>query len=161
MRVTKKIRVGVLGPGQAAAEELAAAEEVGAEIAKRGAILVCGGLGGVMEAAARGAKKHGGLTVGILPGTSAAEANQFVDVPIVTGMGEARNALVVRSADVVIAIAGSYGTLSEIALALKMEIPVVGLGTWELKAPDGTPVPINVAKSAQHAVEMAWKLAGK
>jgi uncharacterized protein (TIGR00725 family) len=108
------------------------AEEVGRAIAEAGAVLVCGGLGGVMEAACRGAHGGGGLTVGILPGRDRDEANRHVDVAIPTGMGEARNALVVRAADAVVAVAGEYGTLSEIALALQAGIPVVGIDTWEL-----------------------------
>ena len=148
----RKPRIGVLGPGMAGAETLALAEEVGAEIARRGAVLVCGGLGGVMEAAARGAKRASGLTIGIIPGTSAQEANKFIDVPVVTGMGEARNALIVRSSNAVIAIAGSYGTLSEIALALKMGVTVVGLGTWQLRSPDGSEPPIIHVDSPQKAV---------
>jgi uncharacterized protein (TIGR00725 family) len=155
------LRIAVIGPAEAPASTLALAEELGAEIARRGAILVCGGLGGVMEAAARGAKQAGGLTVGILPGTEAGQANPFIDVPIVTGMGEARNAIVVRCADAVIAMAGSYGTLSEIALALKMGVPVVGLGTWQLRAPDGTAPPIMTAQSAADAVAQAVKAAPK
>lgn len=155
MSTERKLRVGVLGPGTAAAETIALAKQVGAEIARQGAILVCGGLGGVMEAAAHGAKQAGGLTVGIVPGVDAREANAFIDVPVVTGMGEARNALVVRSSNVVIAIAGSYGTLSEIALALKIGVPVVGLGTWELRSPDGTEPPIIRASSPQEAVSRA------
>lgn len=143
----------------AGAETLALAEEVGVEIARRGAVLVCGGLGGVMEAAARGAKRAGGLTIGILPGVSAQEANEFIDVPVVTGIGEARNALVVRSSDAVIAIAGSYGTLSEIALALKMGVPVVGMGTWQLRSPDGNEPPIICASSPQKAVAHALEAA--
>ena len=94
---------------------------------------MCGGLGGVMEAACRGAKETGGTTIGILPSTDRSEANGFVDVAIPTGLGEARNALVVRAADAVIALGGGYGTLSEIALALKAGKPVVGLGTWEIE----------------------------
>ena len=133
------------------------AEQVGGGIARRGAVLVCGGLGGVMEAAARGASATGGLTIGILPGATADEANSFIDVPIVTGLGEARNALVVRSSDAIIAIAGEYGTLSEIALALKMGVPVVGLGTWQLRAPDGGVPPIVAAQSAAEAVEKAFR----
>lgn len=151
----RKPRIGVLGPGMAGAETLALAEEVGVEIARRGAVLVCGGLGGVMEAAARGAKRAGGLTIGIVPGITAQEANEFIDVPVVTGMGEARNILVVRSSSVVIAIAGSYGTLSEIALALKMGVPVVGMGTWQLRGPDGSAPPIIRASSPQKAVAHA------
>jgi len=110
-----------------------------------------------MEAAARGAKTAGGLTVGILPGPAAAAANAFVDVPIVTGMGEARNVIIVRTAQVLIAIGGAYGTLSEIALALRNGVPVVGLNTWSLAAPDGTAAPVQPAQSAREAVELAWR----
>jgi hypothetical protein len=105
---------------------------VGRLLAERGAVLVCGGLGGTMEAACRGAGQAGGTTVGLLPGTDRAAANPHVDIAIPTGLGEARNAIVVRTADVVIAVGGGYGTLSEIALALKMGRRVVGLGTWEI-----------------------------
>ena len=117
-------------------------------LAERGVVLVCGGLGGVMEAACRGAKEAGGTTVGILPGADRDEANSFVDVAIPTGMGEARNALVVRAADAVVAIGGDYGTLSEVALALKAGKPVVGIGTWEI---DGV-VPAPDAAAAVEAV---------
>lgn len=121
--------------------DLASAEQVGRELAARGAVLVCGGLGGVMEAACRGAKDAEGTTIGILPGSDRSAANRFVDVAIATGLGEARNALVVRAADAVIAIGGGYGTLSEIALALKAGKHVVGLGTWEIDGvePAGSP----------------------
>ena len=108
--------------------ELAAA--VGRAVAAAGAVLVCGGLGGVMQAAARGAREAGGLTVGILPGPNHQDANPFVDITIVTDLGHARNAVVVRSSHAVIALAGEYGTLSEVALGLKMGIPVVGLQAW-------------------------------
>ena len=107
---------------------------------------MCGGLGGVMEAACRGAKDAGGTTVGILPGTDRAAANPFVEVAVATGLGEARNALVVRAADAVIAIGGGYGTLSEIALALKAGKRVVGLGTWAVEG-------VEVADSPAAAVE--------
>jgi uncharacterized protein (TIGR00725 family) len=106
---------------------------VGRELAARGAVVVCGGLGGVMEAACRGAKEAGGLTVGILPGTDRAAANAFVDVAIPSGLGEARNALVVRAADALVAVGGGYGTLSEIALALKAGKRVVGLDSWDIE----------------------------
>jgi uncharacterized protein (TIGR00725 family) len=109
------------------------AETVGRELAARGAVVVCGGLGGVMEAACRGAKEAGGLTVAILPGTDRAAANAFVDVVIPSGLGEARNALVVRAADALIAVGGGYGTLSEIALALKAGKRVVGLDSWDIE----------------------------
>jgi uncharacterized protein (TIGR00725 family) len=105
---------------------------VGRELAERGAVVVCGGLGGVMEAACRGAKAAGGQTVGILPGSDRVAANPFVDVAIPTGLGEARNALVVRAADALIAVGGGYGTLSEIALALKAGKRVAGLDSWKI-----------------------------
>jgi uncharacterized protein (TIGR00725 family) len=105
---------------------------VGRLIARAGALLVCGGLGGVMEAACRGAKAEGGATLGILPGGDRRDANRWVDVAIPTGLGEARNVLVVRAADALIAIGGEFGTLSEIAFALKAGKPVIGFGTWEL-----------------------------
>ena len=124
--------IAVVGPGRAMPEELVLAEEVGAEVAAAGAVLVCGGLGGVMEAACRGARSRGGTTVGLLPGTDREAANGWVEIAIPTGLGEARNALVVRAADALVAIGGEWGTLSEIALGLKAGRPVVGLGTWEL-----------------------------
>jgi uncharacterized protein (TIGR00725 family) len=108
------------------------ADEVGRLLARRGAVVVCGGLGGVMEAACRGASREGGTTVGVLPGLDRGAANPFVSVAVATGLGEARNALVVRAADALIAVGGAYGTLSEIALALKAGKPVIGLGTWEI-----------------------------
>ena len=142
--------VAVVGPGEATSEEIATAEEVGRLLAERGAVLVCGGLGGVMEAACRGAREGGGMTVGILPGSDRAAANPHVDVAIATGLGEARNALVVRAADVVIAVGGAYGTLSEIALALKTGTPVVGIRSWELAGR-----PLKEARDAREAVELA------
>ncbi|MDH7487664.1 MAG: TIGR00725 family protein [Anaerolineae bacterium] len=130
--------IAVIGSATCTPAEAAAAEAVGRLLAEAGAVLVCGGRGGVMAAACRGAKSAGGLTIGILPGVDASEANPWVDVPIVTGLGEARNAIVVRSADAVIAVGGGYGTLSEIAFALKWGRRVVGLDTWEL-AREGVP----------------------
>jgi uncharacterized protein (TIGR00725 family) len=124
--------LAVVGPGRASAAELAAAEVIGAGIADAGAVLVCGGLGGVMEAACRGARSRRGLTVGLLPGLDRTDANGWVEVAIPTGLGEARNALVVRAADAVIAIGGAWGTLSEIGLALKRGVPVIGLDTFEI-----------------------------
>jgi uncharacterized protein (TIGR00725 family) len=125
--------IAVVGGGGALTEsERDRAEKVGRAVAEAGAVLVCGGLDGVMEAACRGAHDVGGLTVGILPGRHRAGANPHVDIAIPTGLGEARNALVVRAADAVVAVAGEYGTLSEMALALKAGIPVIGLDTWEL-----------------------------
>jgi uncharacterized protein (TIGR00725 family) len=120
--------VAVIGAGQATDEEARLAREVGARLAEAGAVLVCGGLGGVMEAAARGAREAGGLTVGILPGTDAEAANDGVVLPIPSGLGEARNALVVGASEAVIAVGGAWGTLSEIALARKAGIEVIVIG---------------------------------
>jgi uncharacterized protein (TIGR00725 family) len=125
--------VAVVGPGRdASPAELAEAEEAGAAIGSAGAVLVCGGLGGVMEAACRGARSEGGMTLGLLPGTDRDEANGWVVLALPTGLGEARNALVVRAADALIAVGGGYGTLSEIALALKAGKRVVGLDSWDI-----------------------------
>ncbi len=126
--------VAVVGAGERAAQAvLDDAEAVGAALAERGAVLVCGGLGGVMAAACRGAVQAGGTTIGILPGEDRAAANPWLTVALASGLGELRNGLVVRAADAVIAIGGEYGTLSEIALALKAGTPVIGLGTWEIR----------------------------
>src|SRR5262245_24583712 len=111
---------------------MARAELLGRLLAARGAVVVCGGLGGVMEAVARGAADAGGLVLGILPGTDRQDANEHLTLARTTGMGEMRNALVVRAADAVIAVGGAYGTLSEIAFALRTGVPVVGIGTWDL-----------------------------
>jgi uncharacterized protein (TIGR00725 family) len=151
------IQIGVIGPGRAAPEIAEAAFQVGALIALGGAILVCGGGGGAMEAACRGARSAGGTTVGILPGPTREDANPFVDIAIPTGMGEARNALVVRASDAVIAVGGGVGTLSEIGLALKMGKPVIGLGTWELFPPAGDAVELAIERveSAEAAARAA------
>jgi uncharacterized protein (TIGR00725 family) len=125
--------VAVVGRDDAGPEERGVAEQVGRGLAEGGAVVVCGGLGGVMEAACRGAQAVGGTTLGILPGLDRREANPHVEVAIPTGLGEARNALVVRAADALVAVGGGYGTLSEIALALKTGKPVIGLGTWDLR----------------------------
>ena len=153
--------IAVCGPGEASPLELEQAEEVGAGLAAAGAILVCGGLGGVMEAACRGARSRGGMTLGLLPGDDPLEANGWVQLAVPTGMGEARNAIVVKTADAVIAIHGEFGTLSEIALALKMGKPVVGLGTWELSKL-GVPVESIVrATTPEEAVRDALRLADR
>jgi uncharacterized protein (TIGR00725 family) len=124
--------VGVIGQGECGPELAAKAEEVGRRIAEAGAILVCGGMGGVMEAACRGAKNAGGTTVGILQGSERGEGNAHLSIAVATGLGEARNLAIIRTADVLIAVGGSYGTLSEIGFALKMGKKVVGLETWEI-----------------------------
>lgn len=133
--------VAVVGPGEASPEELHTAEEVGAGLAAAGAVVVTGGLGGVMEAACRGARSRRGRTLGILPGDDRDAANGWVEIAVPTGMGELRNGLVVRAADAVVAIGGGHGTLSEIALALKLGRPVVGLGTWEVHGVDHVSTP--------------------
>ncbi|HET9441822.1 MAG TPA: TIGR00725 family protein [Acidimicrobiales bacterium] len=126
--------VAVVGPDSDDTDpgQLAVAEAVGAGLGRAGAVVVCGGLGGVMAAACRGARSTGATTVGLLPGARRGDANPWVDVAVATGLGEARNVLVVRAADAVVAVGGEYGTLSEIAFALKTGTPVVGVGTWDL-----------------------------
>jgi len=124
--------IGVVGAGQCDDATVAMAFEVGKGIAEAGYALVCGGLGGVMEAACRGASEAGGLTIGILPGDTTAAANPFVKIPVATGMGIARNAIIVRSSLVLIAIGGGPGTLSEIAFALQLHVPVVGLKSFSI-----------------------------
>jgi len=148
--------ISVIGASNSCtAEERQLAEEVGRELARRGAILICGGLDGVMEAACRGAASEGGLTVGILPGNQREDANPYVTIPIVTGIGYARNSIVAKSGQAVIAIGGSYGTLSEIAYALQDNIPVIGLGTWSLATSEGPDKSIIMAKDAADAVKKA------
>lgn len=152
--------VGVVGSGAATPSLERTAEEVGRLLGRAGAVLVCGGLGGVMAAACRGATAAGGLTVGILPGTDRSAANPWVAVPVATGLGELRNGLVVRASDVLVAVGGGYGTLSEVGLALKLGRPVVGLGTWGLVRPDGSADPaVTVAGDPGSAVTEALRLA--
>ncbi|MCX8042572.1 MAG: TIGR00725 family protein [Desulfobacterota bacterium] len=149
------VHIAVIGAGDCSERAAQLAYETGRLIGSRNAVLVCGGLGGVMEHAARGAKDAGGLTVGILPGVSKAEANPYIDIALPTGMSHARNVLVVRAADGVIAIEGAYGTLSEIAIALKLGKPVVGLNTWNL-TPD-----IIQASGPADALEKLFKVMSK
>jgi uncharacterized protein (TIGR00725 family) len=141
--------VGVVGPGEASASETAVAEEVGGLLAEGGAVVVCGGLGGVMEAACRGAKSKLGLTVGLLPGLDRSAANGWVDVAVATGLGELRNGLIVRASDALVAVGGGAGTLSEIAFALKLGRPVIGVGTFEL---DGVVQAASAAEAAALAL---------
>ncbi len=124
--------IAVIGTACASEKQKKVAEKVGILIARREGIVLCGGMGGVMESVCRGAKSAGGITVGIIPGNDTSSTNRFVDIPIVTGMGEARNVIVAKSGDCVIAIGGGLGTLSEISFALKSKIPVVGLDTWNV-----------------------------
>jgi uncharacterized protein (TIGR00725 family) len=150
--------VAVVGSGSAPDHHLALAEEVGALVAGSGAVLVCGGLGGVMSAACRGAVGAGGVTVGLLPGGDRSAANPFLTVAVPTGLGEARNALVVRAADVVIAVGGGWGTLSELALAKRQGVPVVLLDSWSV-ATGGHEEPLGIpAERATRAVEVALGL---
>lgn len=149
MAAARKPVIAVCGSGRCGPELAALAEEVGRELGLRGATLVCGGLGGVMEAAARGAQKAGGLTVGILPGPDGREANPWIEAAVATDLGEARNAVIVRTADAVVAVGGEFGTLSEIALALKMGKPVVSLRSWKVHET------IMEAKDPREAVAMA------
>jgi uncharacterized protein (TIGR00725 family) len=157
--VSHEMIIGVIGDSSCSPEEAKLAENVGELLAQQGANIVCGGLGGVMEAVCRGAKSKGGLTVGILPGKNSNMANPWVDIPVVTGIGEARNVAVVKSAQAVIAIGGGYGTLSEIAYALKSSIPVIGLNTWSLSRNGREDDSIIRAQSATEAVGKAISLA--
>ena len=157
----KKKLIAVIGGSQCSARETKVAEEVGHQLAKRGAILVCGGLGGVMEAACKGASSEGGITIGILPGDSRQQANSHVQIPIATGIGYARNIAVVKSAQAVIAIGGSYGTLSEISHALQSGIPVIGLDTWSLSRNGQQDNSIILAQNPTEAVGKALNLATK
>ena len=150
IRVRRKI-VAVIGGAEASNKHLAIAEEVGALIAKRDAILVTGGMGGIMNSASKGAKEANGLVIGVLPTLERESANPYVDIPIVTGLSHARNLIIARTCDCAIAINGKYGTLSEIAYCLMYNVPVVGIDTWKIDAP------IIEAKNAAEAVELAFK----
>ena len=151
--------IGVVGAGEATGETYEVARTVGRLIARKGARLVCGGLTGVMEAACRGAKEEGGMTIGILPTLDRRHANPFVDVAITTGMGEMRNPLVVRNADALIAVAGEYGTLSEVAFALRTGVPVAGLDTWQLHRRGELVDAFFAAETPEEAVDWALRAA--
>ena len=144
--------ISVVGPSEASEQEQQDAETVGGALAQGGAIVVTGGRGGVMAAASRGAAEAGGTTLGILPGIDRREANEFVKIAIPTGLGELRNGLVVRAADALVAVGGAYGTLSEVALALRAGVPVIGLHTWEI---DGIEQVQSAADAAARALERA------
>ena len=147
--------VAVVGPGTATGETYGRAREVGRLVAGRGGIVVCGGLGGVMEAAARGATEAGGTAVGILPDEDRGRANGYLSYSIATGVGQARNLAVACSADVVVAVGGGYGTLSEVGLALKVGRPVVSLGSWDFGDH------VTVAATPREAVGAAFEALGE
>ncbi len=155
------LTVAVIGRAECSPADAAAAEQVGALLADRGVTVVCGGLGGVMAAACKGAVSRGGFTVGILPGNDRGAANEWVSLPIATGVGQARNIAVVRSCQAVIAIGGAYGTLSEIAFALDSDIPVVGIGTWRLSEARAVSNLVWEAASPAEAVNLALQLAAE
>ncbi len=147
----KKILISVIGGRKVEKSLLKQAESVGRLLAKEDAILICGGLGVVMEAVSRGMKSEGGLTIGILPQDHREKANPFVDIPIATGLGIGRNAIIARAADAIIAVGGEYGTLSEIAFALQMGKPVVGISTWNIKG-------VISAQDAEEAVNKVYEI---
>lgn|SRR5574341_1116859 len=148
--MNEKIYIGVIGANVCNKKVAKLAYEVGKEIAQAGAVLICGGLGGVMEAACRGAREHGGTTVGILPGIDKSDANPYVDIAIATGLGYARNLLVVRNCQAIIALPGEFGTLSEIAFALNLNIPLISLSNWKIKG-------MLKARNPQQAIKLALK----
>lgn len=150
--------VAVVGPGEASANQAETAEAVGRGLAEAGAIVICGGMDGVMAAACRGAKGAGGLTVGVLPGSDRGAANEWVAIALATGLGELRNGLVVRAADVVIAVGGAYGTLSEVALALKTGVPVLGIETWSIEGIERVP---DAEAAVRRALLLAPRSAGR
>ena len=154
------IYIAVVGGAQCSEEEYKVAYEVGTEIARHQAVLICGGGSGVMEAAAKGAAEAGGASLGILPGEKIVQGNPFLSYAVATGLGEARNAVIARTADLMIAVGGEYGTLSEIALALKMGKPVIVINSWQLKPPARLSLaPLN-AETAAEALEKGLALVG-
>ena len=156
---SRRVIISVIGAGRPTADVALLAEQVGLELAKNGATVVCGGLGGVMEAVCRGSKLAGGTTIGILPWNDPADANPWVDIPICTGIGYARNVIVVKSGRAVIAVGGAFGTLSEIGHALGDNIPVIGLSTWQLSRDGDIDPSILVASDPADAVRQALQAA--
>jgi uncharacterized protein (TIGR00725 family) len=155
--------IAVVGPHDANAETCGVAADAGRLIAQRGAVVICGGLGGVMEAAARGASEQGGLSLGILPGSDRAQANPHLTLAVATGLGELRNGLVVRCSDAVLAVGGSWATLSEVALGVRTGMPVAWVRGWSVSDREGSPAEgVAVARSAAEAVEQLFeRLAGR
>ena len=156
-----KTYVAVVGASVADEDLSNTARDVGRLLGEAGAVLLTGGFGGVMEASCRGAKESGGITVAILPSEKKSDANEYVDIAIPTGMGEMRNALIVRAADALIAVGGEFGTLSEIAFALRTDKPVVGLGTWELVKSGEAVKAFPTTTSPSEAVELALQAASR
>jgi uncharacterized protein (TIGR00725 family) len=156
----KRINIGVLGPHTCSEAEYRLGVMTGMAIARAGAVLVCGGLDGMMTAAAEGAKSEQGTTVGLLPGEEAAEANPYIDIALPTGLGPFRNMLIARACHAVIAIRGGYGTLSEISFALRLQTPVIGLKTWSIFQDHGEDPGIRKADSPEEAVRMALLASG-
>ncbi|UCD64404.1 MAG: TIGR00725 family protein [Candidatus Zixiibacteriota bacterium] len=154
MRPNRKPVIGVVGAGKCSGKLKEMAAEVGRYVAENGGVIVCGGLGGIMEGAARGAREAGGVTIGIIPSDNPGDANEYIDHVIPTGLGEARNILVVRTADVVVAFPGKYGTLSEMAFTLQAGKPLISVNAWKLG--DG----ITQAETPQEAAKLAMELAG-
>ena len=154
----REIIIAVIGTRQPSPEESKLAEEVGRELAKNGIALICGGLGGVMEDACRGACAEGGLTIGVIPGDDRKSANPCVQIPIVTGIGYARNVIIIKSAQAIIAVGGGYGTLTEIGYALDSKKPVIGLKTWKFSRNNRIDKSIIRAHNAKEAVSKALKL---
>jgi len=153
----RKTIISVIGPGECSEWETQAAESVGRLLASNDIAVICGGRGGVMEAVCRGAQEAGGITIGILPGLTVDDGNRYLSIAIPTGLGEGRNMIVARAGKAVIAIGGRFGTLSEIAFALKMRKQVVGLRTWDPLYPDGRRTPIQIAETPEEAVELVLK----
>ena len=150
--------IAVIGEAEASEKTIKLAHEVGALIAEREGILICGGFGGVMRAASEGAQMAGGLTIGILPNYEKESANEFIDIPITTGLGHARNVIITSSADGVIAIGGRYGTLSEIAFARKFGKPVMTLSSFEVHKDGKQQGDILSADTPRHAVSRLWNI---
>jgi uncharacterized protein (TIGR00725 family) len=159
--MTRRLQISVIGAGEGDEEILRDAEEVGRGIAEAGAVLVCGGLGGVMEAASKGASEAGGTVLGILPTLSPADANPYVTHAVATGTGHARNLAVVASGEAVIAVGGEWGTLSEIAYARKLGRPVVAIRSWTLRNRAGTDLGIVEAETTEEAVSAALAGSGR
>ncbi|MCK5094470.1 MAG: TIGR00725 family protein [Spirochaetes bacterium] len=155
LKSKRKIQIAVLGGREASSKILALAEEVGRLIARRGATLICGGRGGVMEAASKGASDSGGMVVGILPEDSADSGNQYLDVAVATGMGVARNAVILHSADGAVAIGGKYGTLSEMAYARQLDVPLVSVNSWHFDES------VITVETAEMAVDLLWNMMKK